>query len=68
MIKRPLAELHADVIDVHLTSDGAFAALGIANERQALIVSLPRDALEELIVRAVDKLAAGPFPRYAKQG
>ncbi len=67
MTERPLAELHADAIDVHLTFDGAFAALGIVNGSQAYIVSLPRDALEEFIVRAVDKLAAAPLPRAAEQ-
>ncbi len=61
MTKRPLAELHADTIDIHLTSDGAFAALGIVKGTQALIVSLPRDALEELVVRAVDQLATAPL-------
>jgi hypothetical protein len=67
MTARPLAELHANAVDVHLTTDGAFAALGIVGGAQAIIVSLPRDALEELVVRAVDKLAAGPFPRSAEK-
>jgi hypothetical protein len=66
MTERPLAELHADAIDVHLSFDGAFAALGIVNGSQAYIVSLPRDALEEFIVRAVDKLATAPLPRVAE--
>ncbi len=63
---RPLADLHADAIDVHLTFDGAFAALGIVKGSQAYIVSLPRDVLEEFIVRAVDKLAADPLPRRGR--
>jgi len=67
MTERPLAELHADAIDVHLTFDGAFAALGVVNEAQAVIVSLPRDALEEFIVRAAEKLAATSHPRGAQQ-
>ncbi len=67
MSERPLAEHHADAIDVHLTFDGAFAALGIVNGSQAFIVSLPRDVLEEFIVRAIDKLAAAPLPHGAEQ-
>jgi hypothetical protein len=65
MTERPLAELHADAIDVHLTFDGAFATLGIVNGSQGYIISLSRDVLEEFIVRAVDKLAAAPPPRGA---
>ncbi len=56
MTERPVAELHADAIDVHLTSDGTFAALAIVNEAQAFTVSLPRVALEEFIRRAAEKL------------
>jgi len=65
MTERPLAELHADAMDIVLTPDGAFAALGIASEDKLFVVSLPRDALEEFIVRAIERLAATPLPRRA---
>ncbi len=60
MTERPLAKLHADAIDVHLTFDGAFAALAITNQAQSFTASLPRVALEEFVCRAIEKLQATP--------
>ena len=46
MAERPVAEFHAEQIDVHLTTDGQWASLVLVNETQGLTVSLPRQALE----------------------
>jgi hypothetical protein len=67
MTERPLAELHADAIEVHLTFDGAFAALEIVSEARAFIISLPRNALEEFVVHAIDKIVATSCRRGARQ-
>jgi hypothetical protein len=67
MTERPLAEFHADAMDVLLTPDGAFAALGIGNGAELLIVSLPRDALEDFVARAIEQLAATHLMPSAQQ-
>jgi hypothetical protein len=65
MHEKPVAQFHADAVDIHMTPDGAFALLTLVNQTQAQTVSLSRQALDEFLRRADDRVKQTPHTKIA---